>query len=205
MTNIHLCCSLFIKGVLQGNKSYEFNRRRKKMLTSSDTPVPLLQDRPRLQGEEDLRLHAARSRSRLHRLCHLRYPQYSTPLCVCVVVWPKHCSESACEGVQIHLKWVSLLWCQPLGVEGDRVGVCVSVWRWVYQAWLTSETRSGKHSEQVELRGSTDTSSSQSMVPSDSQGFDTDLSGVVSINRVVVVEEEQRYNEKGSGFRELIR
>lgn len=39
------------------------------------------------------------------------------------------------------------------------------------------------------------------MVPSDIQGFDTDLSGVVSINRVVVVvEEEQRYNEKGSGF-----
>lgn len=129
------------KGFSESSKSEWIN------CSSHFLPASLPQDRPCLQGEEELWLHAAGSRSRLHRLRHPRYcfynkTKYSAVLTdassLCVAAFHS-CAVLCCGrwGGQMYFTRVRLLWCQPLGAEGDQEAF-VCVWdceccrKWTY-------------------------------------------------------------------------
>lgn len=73
------------------------------------------------------------------------------------ILKPVQCGPDRClllrEDGRMRFMWVSLLWCQPLGVEGGQeVFVCVSMSvPGSGFIWLTNEMLRGKHSEQAVL------------------------------------------------------
>lgn len=115
-----------------------------KKRAGQDSTIHFSQDHSRLQRKQELRLHAAGSCSRLHRLCYPRYRLLMDAcacvhVCVCVTSLSRHRSMLA-VGEEV---WMLFLWVRPFAVPaaGGNGGGAPCMWLWVYLEVDLSESQ----------------------------------------------------------------